>query len=190
MTPNPPLTDLRTLGQRPFELMVALERRYGAVSGQSTATAAALDSWPGLTVRLGGQALVIPQSDVREVLGLPAYTRVPRAKNWLLGVANVRGDLLPIVDLHGLLSGSPGALGIESRLLVFNHNEIPAGFLVDKVEGLRRFVPDQQRHELLRQAPAYLVPHLLGGFVREGQSWLVLSLHKVAAYGQFLSAAA
>ncbi|MGH8529099.1 MAG: chemotaxis protein CheW [Nevskiales bacterium] len=189
MTPDTVTAELRALRGRPFELMVALERRYGTVSEHSTA-AATMDTWPGLAIRLGGHALIVPQSDVREVLELPTYTRVPRARNWLLGLANVRGDLLPIVDLQGLLSGHAGVLGIESRLLMFNHSEIPAGFLVDKVEGLRRFVPDQQRHELVREAPPYLAPHLLGAFVREGQSWWVLSLRKVALHDQFLSAAA
>ena len=189
MSAHGPQTGLRALRGKPFELLVALERSYGAQTEQSSA-AAALDAWPGLAIRLGGHSLVVPQSDVREVLELPTYTRVPRSKGWLLGLANVRGDLLPIIDLQGLLSGHPGVLSIESRVLMFNHSEIPAGFLVDKVEGLRRFLPDQQRHELVREAPPYLAPHLLGAFVREGQSWWVLSLHKIALHGQFLSAAA
>ena len=43
--------------------------------------------------------------EVVEILPMPQVTPVPGAQPWLLGVANIRGNLLPIVDLKQFLEG-------------------------------------------------------------------------------------
>ncbi|MCV6605293.1 MAG: chemotaxis protein CheW, partial [Porticoccaceae bacterium] len=48
---------------------------------------------------LQGQQFAVPFSDIVELLEVPACTRLPRVQNWVRGVANVRGRLLPIIDL-------------------------------------------------------------------------------------------
>ena len=49
---------------------------------------------------MGHENFVADRDQVREVLMLPdAMTRVPGAKRWLLGIANLRGHLLPLMDL-------------------------------------------------------------------------------------------
>lgn len=182
--------DFRRLRNRPFDLLVALGARYGRSAEAGGTTASSAGTWPGLTVRLGGIALVVPQREVREVRDVPPYTRVPHAPPWLLGLANMRGDLLPVIDLQQVLTGQPGSLSLESRLLVFNHPEIPAGFLVDKVEGLRRYRVEEQRHARVSEAPAEIRPHLLGALEREGQLRWVLGLRRLSMSERFQGAAA
>lgn len=187
--------DLRGLSTQPFALIAALDARYGSATtaaGQQRyhSEYATANSWPGLTLRLGGQALVIPQHDVREVRDAPAFTRVPQAQPWLQGLANVRGDLLAVVDLQSLLLGQASPAGLERRLLVFNDAELPVGFLVDKVEGMRNFQPEEQAHARISEAPAPMQPWLLGAFVREEQLRWVFSLRKLARSPLFMNAAA
>jgi CheY-like chemotaxis protein len=45
---------------------------------------------------------VIPLDEINEVLEVPKCTKLPRVKSWVLGVANVRGRLLPIIDIEAL----------------------------------------------------------------------------------------
>lgn len=180
--------ELRALRDQPFELLQALEARL-----QSTTIAGAAGAehnWVGLAFRLGASMLVAPRDDVREVLSTPEYTRVPGAKPWLLGVANVRGDLLPIIDLNRLLGGESTGIQRSSRVMVFNGQDVPAGFLVDEVPGFRRFQPQDQRHELVPDDGGPLNPYLLGAFVRDGQTWLAFSLSKLASSPAFRNAAA
>jgi twitching motility protein PilI len=180
---------LRELRERPFELLAALDARLQATAAAGAA-GEAQDVWTGLGYRLGGQQMVTPRADVREVLTPPEYTRVPGAKPWLLGIANVRGDLLPLIDLNRLLGGEATALQRSTRVLVYNANEVPAGFLVDDVAGFRRFNPQDQRHELVPSEGDPLHPYLLGAFVRDGQLWLAMSLSRLVTSPIFQNAAA
>jgi twitching motility protein PilI len=173
------LTDLR---DDPFALLSAMEKRLQTARVDLAAGAAQF--WTGLGFRLGDRWLVAPREDVREVITLPPLTRVPGARPWLLGLANVRGSLLPICDVHRLLGEEHHTLARNSRVLVYNNDRVPAGFLVDEVSGYRQFTPADQRKELLSDA-GVLQPYLLGAFVRESQPWFAMSLHKLAAGDMF-----
>ncbi len=169
---------LASLRNRPYALLAEMDRRLQATNLEAGLTAAA-DSWVGLGFRMGEQWYLAPQREVREVIVPPESTRVPGARAWLRGVANVRGNLLPLVDLGLLLGFKPPAIQRGSRYMVLNSDEVPGGFLVDAVSGYRRFLPQDQRHELVAGQPDDVKPYLLGGFVREGESWLVFSLMKL-----------
>lgn len=58
-----------------------------------------------LTVQVGDERFALPASDVAEVIRPPAVTRVPLGPPSLLGVANLRGAVMPVVSLHRLLGG-------------------------------------------------------------------------------------
>ncbi len=177
--------DLAALRDSPYDALAELEARVrdarvDIVAGQSAV-------WIGLGFRIRDTWCVVPREDVREVITPPRLTRVPGSKTWLLGVANVRGSLLPVTDLGEVL-GMPHGIPIrQSRVLVFNSERVPAGFMVDEVVGYRQFLPSDQRHEFISEAPN-LAPYLLGAFARDGRLWLVVSLHKLAAAPAFISA--
>jgi len=177
--------ELARLRESPFDLLLELESRIrharmDLVAGQAPA-------WVGLGFRLRNHWCVAPRDDVREVIITPRLSRVPGTKPWLQGVANVRGNLLPITDLGEWL-GLPRIVNERAnRVLVFNSDRIPAGFLVDEVVGYRQFVPADQRHELKADVPS-LAPYLLGAFAREGRPWYVLSLRRLTAAPEFVNA--
>lgn len=180
-------SEFAALRGQPFELLAALENRLRAA--RLDIAAGQTQSWTGLAFRSGARWLLAPREDVREVIPLPKLTRVPGARPFLLGLANVRGGLVPVTDLGQLFGQARMNEHRDQRVLVFNSERVPAGFLVDEVAGYRQFAPADQRHELAREAGA-LEPYLLGAFVREGREWLVLSLHRIARAGIFLNAAA
>ena len=178
---------LQSLRERPFDLLLALEQRLQ--KARLDIGAGVTQLWTGLGFRLGEHWLAAPREDVREVIVPPPLTRVPGARPWLLGVANVRGSLLPVCDLHRLLGEEHNALERGARVMVFNSDRVPAGFLVDEVAGYRQFAPGEQRHDLVRDTGT-LEPWLLGGFHRDGRDWLVISLRKLARGDIFVHAGA
>jgi twitching motility protein PilI len=179
--------ELRALRDDPFEQLLLLETRLRAARLDFTAGQA--QSWVGLGFRIGQAWLAAPKDDVREVIVPPKPTRVPNARPWLHGVANVRGELLTIIDLPQFLGLPLTTESRASRVLVFNSSRLPAGFLVDEVAGYRQFTANEQRNEMRTSADPF-TPYLLGAFVREGQPWLALSLHKVAESDVFKHATA
>ena len=175
VNPTAHAADLASLVGQPFELLFALENRLRAA--RLDIAAGQTQSWTGLGFRLREHWLVAPREDVREVITVPKVTRVPGAKPWMLGVANVRGSLLPVTDLAQLLN--------LPRLPEHRDQRV----LVDEVAGYRQFAPSDQRHELARDS-GELESYLLGGFSREGRNWLVLSLHKLTRSLSFTVAGA
>jgi twitching motility protein PilI len=170
---------------QPFDLLLALEGQL-RIARQEQAIGDA-QAWNGLVFRLRRRWLVTPRQDVREVIAPPKLTRVPGAKRWLLGVANLHGNLLPIIDLGLWLDQPAVATGRDQRVLVLDSERIAAGFLVDEIGGHRQFGPNDQRPELVQDCGT-MVPYLLGAFSREGRSWPALSLHKLTQAPAFIAA--
>ena len=132
--------ELKSLRDRPFELLAELERRGRAVSAQLKEETTGGREWVGVALRMAGDLYLVAREETREVLGIPASsTRVPGAKTWIKGLANVRGQLMPIIDLRHFLGSGITPITRNTRIVVVNHREIPAGLLVDEVLGFRRF---------------------------------------------------
>lgn len=172
------MTDsLRALRGEPFRLLAELDRRLRIA--RSDAAGSSSEIWQGLAFRNGERWVVAPKDDVREVIQPPRVTRIPNARPWLAGVANVRGSLLTLVDLGRLFGGEGSRATRTARVLVLNSDQTPAGFLVDEVAGYRQFTAAEQAPPELPENDA-MAPFVLGGFRREGRAWQVLSLHKLA----------
>ena len=91
---------LRDLRARPFELLQELERRSRVAASGRGREAAQQEEWVGVGFRVANTYLVAAREEVREVMPFPGVTKLPGAKPWLLGLANVRGQLFPITDLN------------------------------------------------------------------------------------------
>ena len=182
-------TSLRSLRDRPFELLKELEKRSRTVTTASAPEASAGPEWVGVACRMGGETFLIAREETREVLGYPAViTRIPGAKSWVRGLANVRGSLLPMLDLRQFLGSGTTAAGRNTRVVVVNHREIPAGLVVDEVLGFRRFAES----EFNAEAPPTVIrceAYLAGAFRRGGEVWPVLSLKTLVESTSFLQAA-
>lgn len=178
---------LQHLAQQPYRLLVEMDRRLQARVSELGGSESG-DAWVGLNFRLAGRHFLAPQSEIREVITPPQFSRVPNSKSWLLGVANARGSLLPLIDLRQLLDGEATNIERGSRFMVLNSEEIPAGFLVDSVAGYRRFSSQEQRNDLLDKEPEHWRPYTLGSFVREQQAYVVFSFMKLALADIFQNA--
>ncbi len=146
------------------------------------------EEWLGIGFRLGKLHLVAPLGEVAEILTPPGLSQVPRTKNWVCGIANVRGNLMPIMDLQGYLYDRPAALNRRSRILVVNHNGVYSGLVVDAVMGLRHFRDEQRCNELPGDDES-IHEYMLHGFKVGAEHWGVFSLHALAQAPQFLKAA-
>jgi len=179
--------DLRTLKERPFELLKAMERQGLRLAADSLGQASS--EWSGLAFRIGEDRFVCPREDVREVLVFPdSITRIPGARDWIAGLSNIRGQLLPVIDLKAFLGGGATRPGRGTRIVVVNHRDVPAGLMVDELLGFRRFADDQRRDEL-PPTIASCERYLQGAFHQDGRDWLIFSLLRLVESPQFLAAA-
>lgn len=180
---------LRSLRDRPFELLKELEKRSRTVAASSASEAESGKEWVGVAFRMGGETFLVAREETREVLGYPAaVTRIPGAKSWVKGLANVRGQLLPMLDLRQFLGSGATSAGRNTRVVVVNHRDIPAGLMVDEVLGFRRFAET----EFNAEPPPTVIrcdQYLAGAFRRGGEVWPVLNLKTLVESPSFLQAA-
>lgn len=146
-------------------------------------------SWDGVGFKLGDISVVAPMEQVKEILTHVTISRIPGAKEWVRGVANVRGNLLPILDLHGFIFGKVAKMTRHSRVLVMRHKGITAGLVVDGVLGMRHFFEEEFGTDVQGTNPV-LRPLLNGIFQQSGESWGVFDIHKLAELPEFMQVAA
>ena len=182
-------TELADLVEQPFALLLEMERRARAAHAGHGAGVATTE-WVGVGFRIGEEQFVASRDQVREVLMLPdAITRVPGAKRWLLGIANLRGHLLPLIDVKLLLGGGRTTLRRTTRVISVNHREVPAGLVVDEVLGFRRFMDYEFSDESIETIVR--CDRFLGGTYQRGdESWPVFDLFDMVESNMFLQAAA
>ncbi len=146
-------------------------------------------TWDGVGFSIGATPMVAPLEQVREILTHVAISHIPGAKAWVRGVSNVRGNLLPILDLKGLLTGTPSKMTRQSRILVIQHKGISAGLVVDEMLGMRHFFTDEFSKDI-SAADASYHKYLNGSYRQGGYCWVVFDIHKLVETPEFMQVAA
>lgn len=171
-----------------YERLLGLERRGYQHTAELPSQTEVRDEWVGVGFRLGGHAYVTAMGEITEILTYPDLSRVPHAKPWVRGVANVRGNLLPVMDLSGFLDRGRSNPTRLSRILVIDQNGVVAGLLVDEVLGMRRFL-DEDWYEDSPESDAAVKPYIRGAYRRGGTDWRVFDMAALARDPQFLKVA-
>jgi purine-binding chemotaxis protein CheW len=145
-----------------------------------------------LRMAVGAELLAVPIEHVREILQVSRMTPLPRTPSFVRGVMNLRGSVVPVIDLAARLGGPSTELGRRTCIVVVETSATPTeddpnarplvmGLLVDAVFE----VFDRSGHEI-EPAPALgtaIAPQFLHGMTRAAGS-----LIGVLALGQVLSA--
>ena len=134
--------------------------------------------------RLAEEVYAIPLQRVLETDRMPRVTFVPGLPASLRGITNLRGDILPIVDLRQIFGLGETELTAGHRLLVVKSNDdSQVGLIVDALGGLGTFGIDQspsQSQQDERQIENEEIKQLMNGRgEHKGQTVNVLDLDKV-----------
>ena len=92
-------------------------------------------------ISLGGELFTIDLKSVREVFVVESITPVPGMPSGLVGVTNLRGTVIPLLDLRSMFGLSAEAAMIYA--VVVKHGNWQVGVLVDTVPEIRTFSKDQ-----------------------------------------------
>lgn len=122
-----------------FELLGDFERRSVAREVSDASQRDGEATWDGVVFRLGAHQLTVGITEVEEILPMPQITPVPGSKEWLLGMANVRGNLVTVVDLGWYLTGTRTPITARTRLILTRLQGRHLGLIVDEVFGQRHF---------------------------------------------------
>lgn len=170
-----------------FALLRDMEHRSRQFAAPLPQQVEAVSAWRGIGFMLAGDQFVADMNEVVEILQLPKVTRVPGVKNWVLGIANVRGRMVSVMDLNGLLGQPSKGNWRSQRVLVIEQDDYLTGVLVDAVLGMQSFPVDREV-----AAPGVveaLAPYATKAFERDGKVWAALDLGGLIRSPEFMNIA-
>lgn len=146
------------------------------------------ETWEGVVFLMGDEQFIVGVDQVRELLNFPTeVTKVPGTQPWMMGVANVRGDLLPIVDIQQYLGAGTTVVGRRSRVMVVDQEGILVGLHIQDVLGLRTFFANERVEAVT--IDSRLGMYISGAFENEDARLNVFDTRLLASDVQFQSAA-
>jgi twitching motility protein PilI len=138
---------------------------------------------------LFGAPMAVLLEEVREVLEVPVCTRLPRVQRWVKGVANVHGNLIPIVDFANFLGGRLQAAPKYQRVMIVEFGGISAGLIVDQVLGMKHFRVDTFSENREMVVPE-ITPYVPGTFFHDDEHWALFRPEALFRDEGFLNVAA
>lgn len=138
-----------------------------------------------LGVRVGEENWLVELGDISEVIAPGPWIRVPLAKPWFLGVANIRGKLYSVVDLPAFSGHAPVTPGPDTRLLlVHNRFGVNAALLISQTLGLRSL------EQIDHQETGVPDTEWISRHYRDEQNvfWKVLDMQALVSHPAFLQA--
>jgi purine-binding chemotaxis protein CheW len=128
--------------------------------------------------RSGRERFCLPVLDVEEVLDWPLVTKLPLAPAYLVGIFNLRGVIVPLIDIALTEGRRPGLLPkhvvVASLRGDAHHDDLRVGIAADEVIGTYSVTTD----DLLEQAPEN-VPHCIGMLRHDDRLALVIDLRRL-----------
>ncbi len=159
----------------PFALLQQIAQRCKSHAANLPSRVEAVQYWRGVGFVLAGQRYVVPMSDVSEILTSPKLTAVPGVKHWVQGIANVRGRLVPIMDLAAFLA-ERSSMQRSKRVLIIEKGDLINGLVVDAVLGMQHFPQESFREIQSGEISERITPYVSGLYRRDGENWPVFSI--------------
>ncbi len=119
---------------------------------------------------VGQLGLAIRTDLAGELIDMPRLCPVPNTAPWVLGLANVRGHLVPVFDSHRLFEAERPHRG-KPRVLVLGQGEDAAGLVIDDLPVSKGFAPEQ-RLQPPPPLPRLVEEHLRAVFKEDEQLWV------------------
>lgn len=93
--------------------------------------------------KLGNEEYGVSILQVQEIKRMTEITRVPHTPDYIKGVINLRGSVLPVLDLKKRLNLPAGDLSEDTRIIIVKMNDLVVGLVVDGVSEVTAITSDQ-----------------------------------------------
>jgi purine-binding chemotaxis protein CheW len=161
-------------------------------SESSAATSASSPSLKGdkggkyLTFFLAGEEYGLEILKVREIIGMMPITMVPRTPSFTRGVINLRGKVIPVVDLRLKFGMATIAQTEESCIIVVKAGGIDMGVIVDKVSEVLD-IASQDIEDTPSFGADVQTDYILGIGKSSGRVRILLDIDKVLSTSETIS---
>jgi twitching motility protein PilI len=173
----------------PFVYLTKLAKQVKLAAPELPAQREIRDTWSGIGFSVLGHRFVAPLGEVVEMLVVPEITRLPGTQDWVMGLSNVRGRLLPLFDLEAFFGAKLASNKVRHRVLVIELGELYAGLIVSDVYGMQAIPEDLELDSVIEKL-AVIGPYSDGAFMKEGLQWTTFSPFSLIRDPRFFDASA
>ena len=174
----------------PYQLLQSIATQCYAQAAGLPQRSEAQTYWNGIGFRMGSVHFVVAMEDVSEILRAPQYTKLPGVKPWVVGVANVRGRLVPLVDMARFFAQDTQVAQHSRRIIVIEYDDTIVGLIVDGVDGMQHFpvqtfVPlnESRFSQPLQSCIKGQYPH------QQNENWFVFNMGTLVTLPEFINIA-
>lgn len=137
-----------------------------------------------LGVLIGQSRWLIDLQEVGEIVSTEAIAKVPLTQDWYLGLTNIRGNLIGVIDFARFNGLPPTPVGPESRIVTFSPRlSFNCGLLVSRVLGLRNLAAMEPQAGESDEGRAWAIQHYTDA---ETSNWTRLALSLLVQDPRFL----
>jgi twitching motility protein PilI len=137
-----------------------------------------------LGVMIGQTRWLLSLQEAGEIVSVGTITKVPLTQDWFLGLSNIRGNLISVIDFARFQGYPSTQIDKESRILAFAPGlSFNSALLVSRVLGLRNIADMEPQQSVSDGVPSWSAQRYLD---RDSQVWTELSLSMVVQDPQFL----
>lgn len=132
--------------------------------------------------QIGGQNILIDSHTLCEVIQNVQIYRIPNTHSWVLGVINLRGNLVPVFDFLKRLDKT-ATRGEDQRLLVFDQGERAVGIYIEGLPQALQIDPEnpEQRAAIPVELPDNINEHVSGAYRCNDKVWLEIDHRELFA---------
>lgn len=138
-----------------------------------------------ITFTLGGETYAFATGFAAEVIRLPKLVRVPGVQELIVGIFNLRGEIIAAMDIRPLLGISSPPLGAAARVIVIKGEGFTTGILTEAVLGVHPFPLGMFEPVVKSVAPAAR-EFLRGQLNRDGEMSMLLDIERLLAAPQLV----
>lgn len=120
-------------------------------------------------VQVGNIGLLLPRREVSELVDNLAVCQLPNTASWFNGVASVRGNMIPVFDMHLLFD-----IAVESkrrRMIIVGENETAVAFWVDEMPRMIALTTEDSMTSV-PPIPPLIRDHSRKYYLKDGQIWV------------------
>jgi len=182
-TPKPEPKPVRASAKEPESMEEEILAEGPKVEGQKTAEAADeadlyRDNTSYITFSLDNEIYAVPIYMVEEIIGLQDISLLPNVPDFIKGVINLRGDIVPIMDLRLKFRLEMKEYNPQTVFLIVRVRERVMGMVVDKVSDVLVIEPNK-----IQQTPAFFAKistEFIDGVYKDPQGQLVIIINIAA----------
>jgi purine-binding chemotaxis protein CheW len=134
-------------------------------------------------IRIGRETFGLPISLVREIVRVPEITSVPNAPDYIEGVINLRGRIIPVVDLRKRFREKVTEPNKRNRIVVVELESRRIGLIVNSASEVLKIAPSEIEapHEVFQEGE---LNYITGVGKMKGRLVILLDLNKILQRGE------